>query len=194
MDGPQASVGHDRVGRARALSNATACPTLQPNSTPQLAGSTGNEVDPPSPMLDFALLVKEKLEPIIRSCLHPVSNGKAEGINSQPMAIQRSARGFRSHASSILAGDEVIQHAPNGSLHFDTGGAGGGGFVNCSRVGCLGNSRYFIAIIASSTVTIYRYRYGAASQVFCRRWVKVKSILGTSLNDILIPIRAVTIQ
>ena len=88
-------------------------------------------------MLDFALLVKEKLEPIIRSCLHPVSNGKAEGINSQPMAIQRSARGFRSHASSILAGDEVIQHAPNGSLHFDTGGAGGGGIRKLLKSGLL---------------------------------------------------------
>ena len=57
----------------------------------------------PGPMLDFALLVKEKLEPIIRYCLHPISNGKAEGINSQLMAIQRSARGFRSHASFRIA-------------------------------------------------------------------------------------------
>ena len=57
----------------------------------------------PGPMLDFALLVKEKLEPIIRYCRHPISNGKAEGINSQLMAIQRSARGFRSHASFRIA-------------------------------------------------------------------------------------------
>lgn len=57
----------------------------------------------PGPMLDFALLVKEKLEPIIRYCRHPITNGKAEGINSLLMAIQRSARGFRSHASFRIA-------------------------------------------------------------------------------------------
>lgn len=55
------------------------------------------------PMMDFALMVKEKLAPIIRYCQHPISNGKAEGINSQLMAIQRSARGFRSYASFRIA-------------------------------------------------------------------------------------------
>lgn len=53
----------------------------------------------PGPMYTFSLLVAEKLEPIIRYCAHPISTGKAEGINSKLMAIQRSARGFRSHAS-----------------------------------------------------------------------------------------------
>ncbi|MGH8115458.1 MAG: ISL3 family transposase, partial [Rhodanobacteraceae bacterium] len=51
------------------------------------------------PMQRFALMVWEKLEPIIRYCEHPITTGKAEGINSKLMAIQRSARGFRSHAS-----------------------------------------------------------------------------------------------
>ena len=46
---------------------------------------------------------EEKLEPIIRYYRHPISNGKAEGVNSQLMAIQRSARGFRSHASFRIA-------------------------------------------------------------------------------------------
>lgn len=53
----------------------------------------------PGPMHTFSLLVAEKLEPIIRYCAHPITTGKAEGINSKLMAIQRSARGFRSHAS-----------------------------------------------------------------------------------------------
>lgn len=56
-----------------------------------------------APMQRFALLVWEKLEPIIRYCAHPITTGKAEGINSKLMAIQRSARGFRSHASFRIA-------------------------------------------------------------------------------------------
>lgn len=55
------------------------------------------------PMHRFSLLVREKLEPIIRYCAHPITTGKAEGINSKLMAIQRSARGFRSHASFRIA-------------------------------------------------------------------------------------------
>lgn len=57
----------------------------------------------PGPMHTFSLLVWEKLEPIIRYCAHPITTGKAEGINSKLMAIQRSARGFRSHASFRIA-------------------------------------------------------------------------------------------
>ncbi len=41
-------------------------------------------------------LVREKLQPY---CLHSISNGKVEGNYSELIAIQRSARGFRSHAS-----------------------------------------------------------------------------------------------
>ena len=55
------------------------------------------------PMHAFSLLVWEKLEPIIRYCAHPITTGKAEGINSKLMAIQRSARGYRSHASFRIA-------------------------------------------------------------------------------------------
>jgi hypothetical protein len=54
-------------------------------------------------MLSSAPLVKEKLEPIIHYRQHPISNGKVESINSQRMAIQRSARGFSSHASFRIA-------------------------------------------------------------------------------------------
>lgn len=46
-------------------------------------------------MIRFALLVKEKLAPIVRYATHPISNGKAEGINSKIMALSRQARGFR---------------------------------------------------------------------------------------------------
>jgi len=52
-----------------------------------------------SPMRNLALMVKEKMEPIVRYCEHRISNGKAEGINSKLMAIQRQARGLRSFAS-----------------------------------------------------------------------------------------------
>lgn len=55
------------------------------------------------PMQGFALMIWQKLEPIIRYCQHPITTGKAEGINSKLMAIQRNARGFRSHASFRIA-------------------------------------------------------------------------------------------
>ncbi|MDR2011941.1 MAG: transposase, partial [Rhodanobacter sp.] len=57
----------------------------------------------PGPMHAFSLMVREKLEPIIRYCAHPITTGKDEGISSKLMAIQRSARGFRSHASFRIA-------------------------------------------------------------------------------------------
>lgn len=50
-------------------------------------------------MRNLALVVKEKMEPIVPYCEHRISNGNAEGINSKLMAIQRQARGLRSLAS-----------------------------------------------------------------------------------------------
>lgn len=66
------------------------------------------------PMQRFALMVHEKLEPIIRYCAHPITTGKAEGINSKLMAIQRNARGFRSHASFRIA---ALFHCGGLDLH-----------------------------------------------------------------------------
>lgn len=71
------------------------------------------------PMQTFALLVQEKLEPIIRYCAHPITTGKAEGINSKLMAIQRSARGFRTHASFRIA---ALFHCGGLSLYPDASG------------------------------------------------------------------------
>jgi len=68
----------------------------------------------PGPMHKFSLLVWEKLEPIIRYCAHPITTGRAEGINSKLMAIQRSARGFRSHASFRVA---ALFHCGGLNLH-----------------------------------------------------------------------------
>ncbi len=85
------------------LRHTWAQPTVDAARAHVQAWLTDVRANLPGPMLDFALLVKEKLEPIIRYCRHPISNGKAEGINSQLMAIQRSARGFRSHASFRIA-------------------------------------------------------------------------------------------
>jgi transposase len=72
------------------------------------------------PMQRFALMVWEKLEPIIRYCAHPITTGKAEGINSKLMAIQRSARGFRSHASFRTA---ALFHCGGLDLHPTSHGA-----------------------------------------------------------------------
>jgi transposase len=57
----------------------------------------------PGPMHAFSLMVRKKLEPIIRYYAHPLTTGKAEGINNKLMAIHRRARGFRSHASFRIA-------------------------------------------------------------------------------------------
>jgi transposase len=65
-------------------------------------------------MHSFSLLVREKLEPIIRYCEHPITTGKAEGINSKLMTIQRNARGFRSHTSFRIA---ALFHCGGLSLH-----------------------------------------------------------------------------
>jgi hypothetical protein len=54
------------------------------------------------------------------TCAHPITTGKAEGINSKLMAIQRSARGFRSHASFRTA---ALFHCGGLDLHPTSHGA-----------------------------------------------------------------------
>lgn len=52
-----------------------------------------------TPMVNVALMIKAKLEPIIRYCDHRITTGPAEGINSKLMAVQRQARGHRTFAN-----------------------------------------------------------------------------------------------
>lgn len=85
------------------LRHTWAQPSVDAARTHALAWIGHVQATLPGPMLNFALMVKDKLEPIIRYCQHPITSGKAEGINSQLMAIQRSARGFKSHRSFRIA-------------------------------------------------------------------------------------------
>jgi len=40
-------------------------------------------------------MIHERLDNILTSCLHTVTNGVAEGLNSKIMSIKRSAGGFK---------------------------------------------------------------------------------------------------
>ena len=48
-----------------------------------------------NPVTKVADMIHEKIEYIINYCRHGITNGPAEGMNSQIMSIQRHARGYR---------------------------------------------------------------------------------------------------
>jgi transposase len=48
-----------------------------------------------APMKDVALTLKRHLDGVLRYCVHPITNGVAEGLNSKIMSIKRKCCGFR---------------------------------------------------------------------------------------------------
>ncbi len=48
-----------------------------------------------APVKKVALTLKRHLANILTYCLHPITNGVAEGLNSKIMTIKRKACGFR---------------------------------------------------------------------------------------------------
>jgi len=45
-------------------------------------------------------MIEQRLDDVISSCKHPISNGPLEGMNSIIMAVHRAGRGYR-HAETF---------------------------------------------------------------------------------------------